>query len=208
MGSEIIENHWIYLMWDIASLKSCCSCRQIEQYVVINGNYLSLTATADGVLQWKKKIATLHFGTCGDITFKARKRGKVFSFSFFLLIFFHSLASNQFGFKPKMPLPLSGPADERHQSLFAVGGKKKHAQHFLKLLMFYPIIHRPRTWEYVFVGKPWLDTVEPASLVPVSLGWHVWKLLPQSINKVQVLKYLSRQSFILVVDCLSTLPAP
>ena len=72
--------------------------------------------------------------------------------------------------------------------------KKKHVQHFLKLLMFYPIIHRPETWEYVFVGKPWLDMVEPASLVPVSPGWHVWKLLPQSISKVQVLKYLSRQS--------------
>lgn len=87
-------------------------------------------------------------------------------------------------------------------------GKKKLAQHFLKLLMFYPIIHRPETREYVFVGKPWLDMVEPASLVPVSPGWHVWKLLPQSISKVQVLKYLSRQSFILAVDCLSTLPAP
>lgn len=74
--------------------------------------------------------------------------------------------------------------------------------------MFYPIIHRLETWEYIFVGKPRLDMVEPASLVPVSPGWHVWKLLLQSISKVQVLKYLSRQRFILAVDCLSTLPAP
>lgn len=114
------------------------------------------------------------------------------------LFFSTSSSTRQFGFKPKMPLPVLGPADKRHQTLF-MAKKKKHAQHFLKLLMFYPIIHRPGTWEYVFVGKPWLDLVEPASLVPVSPGWHVWKLLPQSISKVQVLKYLSRQSFILAV---------
>lgn len=106
-----------------------------------------------------------------------------------------------------MPLPSTGLDVKRHQPLFVVG-KKNDVQHFQKLLMFYPIFHKAKTWEYFFVGKPWLDMVEPASLVPVSLGWHVWKLLPQSISKVQVLKYLSRQSLFYVVDCLSTLPAP
>lgn len=126
-------------------------------------------------------------------------------FFFFSLVHLRppgSLASNQRCHYPLQALLM------RDTRLCSWRGKKNHVQHFLKLLMFYPIIHRPGTWEYVFVGKPWLDMVEPASLVPVSPGWHVWKLLPQSISKVQVLKYLSRQSFILAVDCLSTLPAP
>lgn len=133
--------------------------------------------------------------------FQSQKVLKTFFF-FLHLLPPGSLASNQGCHYPLWGLLM------RDTRLCSWQGKKKHAQHFLKLLMFYPIIHRPGTWEYVFVGKPWLDMVEPASLVPVSPGWHVWKLLPQSISKVQVLKYLSRQSFILAVDCLSTLPAP
>lgn len=209
MGSRIIENDGIYLMRDIARLKS--SCNFSAAAADRSSNTLLLTVinpltdhnvTADGVL-----LRQIHHNFALQEGCRNNKGSKCGKFEFFAL-FCSSSSTRQFGFKPKMPLPWSGPADERHQSSFVVGGGKKHAQHFWKLLMFYPIIHRPRTWEYVFVGKPWLDTVEPASLVPVSLGWHVWKLLPQSINKVQVLKYLSRLSFILAVDCLSTLPAP
>lgn len=35
-----------------------------------------------------------------------------------------SSSTRQFGFKPKMPLPSSGPADERHQTLFVAGKKE------------------------------------------------------------------------------------
>lgn len=141
-------------------------------------------------------------GSVEKLFFKIRMCWKLFFFFLVHLLPPGSLASNQRCHYPLQALLM------RDTRLCSWRGKKNHAQHFLKLLMFYPIIHRPGTWEYVFVGKPWLDMVEPASLVPVSPGWHVWKLLPQSISKVQVLKYLSRQSFILAVDCLSTLPAP
>lgn len=124
--------------------------------------------------------------------------------NFFFYIFMHKAVWLQ----TKDAITLACSLLLRDTRLSSWRRKKKHTQHSLKLLMFYPIIHRLRTWEYVFVRKPWLDMVEPASLVPVSHGWHVWKLLLQSISKVQVLKYLSRQSFILAVDCLSTLPAP
>lgn len=33
----------------------------------------------------------------------------------------------QFGFKPRMPLPSLGPADERHQTLFVAGKKETYA---------------------------------------------------------------------------------
>lgn len=210
MGSRIIENDGIYLMRDIARLKS--SCNFSAAAADRSSNTLLLTVinpltdhnvTADGVL-----LRQIHHNfALQEVCRNNFQRQQVWKSLSFLLCFARllprgSLASNQRCHYPGRGLLM------RDTSLRSWWGEKKHAQHFWKLLMFYPIIHRPRTWEYVFVGKPWLDTVEPASLVPVSLGWHVWKLLPQSINKVQVLKYLSRQSFILAVDCLSTLPAP
>lgn len=70
------------------------------------------------------------------------------------IFFFSCLFSTKpFGFKPRMPLPSLGPADERHQTLFMSRKRKKHAQHFLKLLMFYPIIHRPRDLGVCLCGK-------------------------------------------------------
>lgn len=72
--------------------------------------------------------------------------------------------------------------------------------------MFYPIIHRQRhgrmsLWE-ASAGHGGTTFISA-----LSQGRHVWKLLTQSINKAQVLKYLSRHNPIFA-DCLSTLPAP
>lgn len=88
--------------------------------------------------------------------------------------------------------------DERHQTCFSwhKGGKKKDtcatlskAVNVLSHNSQGPRLGSTSLWE-----KPWLDMVEPASLASGSpgRGGHVWKLLPQSISKVQVLKYLSR----------------
>lgn len=51
------------------------------------------------------------------------KAASVEKFEFFAL-FCSSSSARLFGFKPKMPLPWSGPADERHQSSFVVGKKE------------------------------------------------------------------------------------
>lgn len=206
---------WIHLIWDGPWFKSWCNFMAAIQdgerdishtmFITINWNDHDCNSCCRlffSIKRKKEKKSQLY--TSGSVEKLLSKPGSVENF-FFLLV--HRLppgrlASNQGCHYPLWVLLM------RDTRLCSWQGKKTHAQHFLKLLMFYPIIHRPGTWEYVFVGKPWLDMVEPASLVPVSPGGHVWKLLPQSISKVQVLKYLSRQSFILAVDCLSTLPAP
>lgn len=63
-----------------------------------------------------KEITTLHFRKCGE---ELSKPGSVENF-------FSSRTSSstrQVGFKPRMPLPSLGPADERHQTLLVAGKK-------------------------------------------------------------------------------------
>lgn len=155
MGSRIIENDGIYLMRDIARLKS--SCNFSAAAADRSSNTLLLTVinpltdhnvTADGVL-----LRQIHHNfALQEVCRNNFQRQQVWKSLSFLLCFARllprgSLASNQRCHYPGRGLLM------RDTSLRSWWGKKKHAQHFRKLLMFYPIIHRPRTWEYIVCGK-------------------------------------------------------
>lgn len=107
-------------------------------------------------------------------------------------------SSRQVGFKPKMPLIPAALMKGTRLVFRGIRGKKKKKDTCATLSKAVNVLSHnsqgPRLGSTSLWEKPRLDMVEPASLASGSpgRGGHVWKLLPQSISKVQVLKYLSR----------------
>lgn len=150
MGSETIGNEGICLMWDGAWLKSAVSelPLQIEKKNFSPAVCLNVLKEHDCNNCWsfdqsnKSQLYTL-----GSVEKLFSKCWKLFLVH---LLPPGSLASNQ-----RCHYPCWGLI--RDTRLYSWQEKKKHAQHFLKLLMFYPIIHKPGSmsmWE--------------------SLGWTWW----------------------------------
>lgn len=109
-------------MRDVARLKSSCSFSAAAADRSSNTLLLTLinpltdrNVTADGVLLRHTHHDVALQEVCRN-NFQRQQVCKSFSLCF--------ASMRPFGFKPKMPLPRSGPADERHQSSFAVGGKE------------------------------------------------------------------------------------